>query len=472
MSLTKATYSMIEGAPANVLDFGAVGDGVADDTAAIIAALSSANSVYVPSGDYKVTSTIQIPSGKFFYGDGYTSRLVASSVVGPVVKIGTGSNPAPVRVTVSGFNISGTATSGLEVNLATGLVVNNISLVGLTATRGFVLKQTWASSYRDLMTNGAIISGECFAVGQDFNANDCANWYTSNICATNVLLDATLDGGSGVSHGSNFENITVQGGAVGLYVRSYQGATFDTVYEENTVLPLRIGDHSTTKLARSILVRNLNTTGPSSSHPAIATRGAVVFFSYAISCKIDGPDLGAASNIMNVIPVTITGDGTGATAVAIANNVGAIVGVQVITQGSGYTAATVSFGGTGSSATATAAVSAGLVTEITVTNGGSGYARADGCLAAYMYHTAYRCVVDTPYLPASGGLANPTWPWLVRTTGALTNSGVVIKTDTAGNEWNNNADIWRNQEYVYQHVIMQIGSAPSVILRKFTPILL
>lgn len=35
MGLTKVTYAMIEGSPINVLDFGAVGDGVTDDTAAI-----------------------------------------------------------------------------------------------------------------------------------------------------------------------------------------------------------------------------------------------------------------------------------------------------------------------------------------------------------------------------------------------------------------------------------------------------
>lgn len=40
MSLTKATYSMINGAPVNALDYGAVADGVSDNTAAIQTALS------------------------------------------------------------------------------------------------------------------------------------------------------------------------------------------------------------------------------------------------------------------------------------------------------------------------------------------------------------------------------------------------------------------------------------------------
>lgn len=60
MSLTKATYSMINGAPVNVLDYGAVGDGVTDDTAAIQAALNAASNssqmtVYLPAGQYNYT---------------------------------------------------------------------------------------------------------------------------------------------------------------------------------------------------------------------------------------------------------------------------------------------------------------------------------------------------------------------------------------------------------------------------------
>ena len=55
MPLTKVSYSMIEGAVVNVLDFGAVGDGVVDDTAAIQAAidsLTSGGTVFFPTGTY------------------------------------------------------------------------------------------------------------------------------------------------------------------------------------------------------------------------------------------------------------------------------------------------------------------------------------------------------------------------------------------------------------------------------------
>jgi len=63
MALTKATYSMIDGAPVNVLDFGATGDGVTDDTAAIQAAINSLPAggvVYFPLGVYRTTATINI----------------------------------------------------------------------------------------------------------------------------------------------------------------------------------------------------------------------------------------------------------------------------------------------------------------------------------------------------------------------------------------------------------------------------
>jgi hypothetical protein len=71
MSLTKATYSMIKGAVINVLDYGATGDGVADDTAEIQAAFNAAglgDYVYFPPGTYLVSSKITFAcsfGGKF-----------------------------------------------------------------------------------------------------------------------------------------------------------------------------------------------------------------------------------------------------------------------------------------------------------------------------------------------------------------------------------------------------------------------
>jgi hypothetical protein len=69
MSLTKVSYSMITGAPVNIKDFGAVGDGTTNDTAAIQAAIdfvvSSAipGTVYFPAGTYKCTATINVNCG-------------------------------------------------------------------------------------------------------------------------------------------------------------------------------------------------------------------------------------------------------------------------------------------------------------------------------------------------------------------------------------------------------------------------
>ena len=79
MSLTKATYSMIDGATVNILDFGAVGDNSTDCTAAIQAAINSTNqplAVYFPAGVYKVTSTITIDRDRIMlFGDGVASRV-------------------------------------------------------------------------------------------------------------------------------------------------------------------------------------------------------------------------------------------------------------------------------------------------------------------------------------------------------------------------------------------------------------
>jgi hypothetical protein len=107
MSLTKATYSMIEGAPANVLDFGAVGDGVADDTAAIQAALDSgAGVVYFPAGEYLVSS-VSANSNTTIYGDGNASQLTASGTGNILVVTGVSGGTQIENVLVQNLSFLG-----------------------------------------------------------------------------------------------------------------------------------------------------------------------------------------------------------------------------------------------------------------------------------------------------------------------------------------------------------------------------
>ena len=62
MALTKVTYSMIDGACANVRDFGAVGNGISNDTVAVQAAIDSLSAtggtVYFPEGTYLIARTV------------------------------------------------------------------------------------------------------------------------------------------------------------------------------------------------------------------------------------------------------------------------------------------------------------------------------------------------------------------------------------------------------------------------------
>lgn len=81
MSLTKVSYSMINGAQLNVLDYGADPTGVADSTSAIQAAIDAVptqgGTVYIPAGLYLVNSTITV--AKSFVnvvGDGGQASLL------------------------------------------------------------------------------------------------------------------------------------------------------------------------------------------------------------------------------------------------------------------------------------------------------------------------------------------------------------------------------------------------------------
>lgn len=116
MALTKASYSMIAGAPANVKDFGAVGDGVTNDAAAFSAAItavaSTGQAIYVPAGTYVIGNALTSTGHLNMFGDGDKSVLDFS-----------GATLAGSCITVSGAltqiqNITSASIYGLTVTFA------------------------------------------------------------------------------------------------------------------------------------------------------------------------------------------------------------------------------------------------------------------------------------------------------------------------------------------------------------------
>ena len=117
MALTKAHFRMISGQSFNVKDYGAAGDGVADDTASIQAAIDAADAagggtVYFPSGDYKTDSQVTLCSDLEMRGDMNAKLLPSDTVPTQAYYAESKSN---IRINDLVIEGTGTAnTSGLQ----------------------------------------------------------------------------------------------------------------------------------------------------------------------------------------------------------------------------------------------------------------------------------------------------------------------------------------------------------------------
>jgi hypothetical protein len=170
MSLTKASYSMIDGACINVRDYGAVGDGVTNDTAAFQAALAAcagAKALYIPAGSYKIldntnATVLAAQEGQQIFGDGdlasvlycYNSSVLSNQIflnlagscnlqnirlIGDTVSDNTGvrmSNPTLLNFTAY-IRMTGCQVTGFKIGLDLGNLFNiaiRDSIFGSNAT--------------------------------------------------------------------------------------------------------------------------------------------------------------------------------------------------------------------------------------------------------------------------------------------------------------------------------------------------
>lgn len=155
MALTKVSYSMITGAEANILDFGAVNN--ADSTTAIQAALTSlavsGGTVYAPAGTYLVTTQLTVPSNVSVVGDGIgITKFSATTAMTSSQAVFYGNGSSTMRF--QNFSILGNtdgtngAGSGIHCKTGSGNQIRNV-FVSDTTQAGIRLEEqntAWVDS--------------------------------------------------------------------------------------------------------------------------------------------------------------------------------------------------------------------------------------------------------------------------------------------------------------------------------------
>lgn len=183
----------------DVRAFGAKGDGVADDTAAIQAALdaacqlvdtpeSNASSVYLPSGRYLITQPLNLTNsrqpgtlrrdGLRFFGDGFNSILIGQTGANKAVMETTGSQ----YLRVEGIHIDTTPAPapGSGRMRSTIGVFSGISQV-LQQTQNQVFRDFYVDMHDDYLANNSLGTICFWNFGAEENTYGPL-WFRGNVC--------------------------------------------------------------------------------------------------------------------------------------------------------------------------------------------------------------------------------------------------------------------------------------------------
>ena len=214
MALTKAHNRMINGASASVKDFGAVGDGVADDSAAIQAANdSSAGSVVFPAGTYRIASPIS--ATKNWSSDGGAQiALAASTAFGQYAILISGAGAV-----ISGLAIDGNADGSATAERLVSITGDDVVFRGNTITDVYQ-DGVWFSG------DGCIIDGNHVSYTADNGAagsEGIAGVNSNNATIINNVVTDCIDDGislhvcnDGLIANNNITNKFAKGACINL----------------------------------------------------------------------------------------------------------------------------------------------------------------------------------------------------------------------------------------------------------------
>lgn len=229
----------------NVKAFGAVGDGVADDTIPVQAALDNSlgtNAIYFPPGDYNC-GTLTVPSDTVLHGLGGELTL-RTGTDGPLLTCAVGSE----RIVLQGLKLNGNSANNVGTAITDGLITIGSSGASPSSLI-FIDRCTVLDSY----SNGIVLHDdanvikitECIIDGVDQDAGvvvSPTSGTTADIhVAACTILDCVGPGivANGVINSGEFVDNHIDGtsgGAGAPMIRLREGANTDLTVANNTVL--------------------------------------------------------------------------------------------------------------------------------------------------------------------------------------------------------------------------------------------
>lgn len=233
MALTKAHNRMIEGAPINVKDYGAVGDGTTDDTAAIQAALDSGRRVdFGEKGNiYPVSAPLSVQSGTVITGAFATIKQLTALTyifnvdlktdisISGITFLGLGTdyaesdanpyatavytNSGTIGLTIFNNKFTNFGYAGIRLREATNVNIYNNEIISLTVPVAGVSGRGYGVLVDYGCSNVTLQGNKISKGGQGFRIESCSELVVSGNTISGIV------GQHGIYMGSDMQNCLV-----------------------------------------------------------------------------------------------------------------------------------------------------------------------------------------------------------------------------------------------------------------------